>query len=399
MTAEGPATATGGRGRRSVFAAMLLLPLAVGVELVAFASGVLTDDLYDHRDAVLPRLDAEHLAVRRAAVDFVLGWVPRSPSTVAEENCLGEAIEYATDAWGARTYPGYSRDAVRVLAVGDSYTRGDEVPAAASYPARLAARLGVAVANLGVGGFGPTQALLHLERELPRYPAAHTVVLGIMYENVFRMRNSYRAVLYDKSDPVSFKPYMETDRLVPHPAADTFESLPAMHRYANERFDTDFWAKPRHRFPYTVSLAAALRTPYFVFRKLPKRARVVGRPEYAGVYRSPAFTEPLLLLLERFAEVARAHDVAAVALFLPRNRLDTTSAALFLDDPKTRSQLAAAGGLVVGDLGGAEVDWARFNLVEADGDDICHPSPDGYEAIAAFAAERAAQARAALTRR
>ncbi len=387
------------RGRSARFAGVLLL-LGVGVlELVAFASGFLAADLYDHRDAVLPRLDAAHLAARRAAIDPVLGWVPRSPSVTTEPNCLGTPIEYDTDDWGARTYPGYRRGGVGVVAVGDSYTRGDEVVGGESYPARLAERLGADVANLGVGGYGPTQALLRLERELPRYPEARVAVLAIMYENVFRMRNSYRAVLYDKSDPLSFKPFMEVGRLAPHPPAATFESVASARRHAATRFDVDFWAKPRHRFPYSVSLVSALRAPYFAFRKLPKRTRIWGRPEYVGVYRHPAFTEPLLRLLERFATVARAQEVAAVALFVPRNRLDTTSAALFLEASETRVRLAALPGLVTGDLGSATVDWARFNLEEPEGDDLCHPSAYGYDQIAAFAAERIGAARTAFSRR
>ena len=46
---------------------------------------------------------------------------------------------------------------------GNSYTHGDEVADDATYPAALERLLAVPVANLGVGGYEPEQALLKLE--------------------------------------------------------------------------------------------------------------------------------------------------------------------------------------------------------------------------------------------
>jgi hypothetical protein len=62
-----------------------------------------------------------------------------------------------------------ARDAV-VLVAGDSYTHGDEVADSASFPASLERVLQVPVANFGVGGYGPEQALLKLEGLIDRFP-------------------------------------------------------------------------------------------------------------------------------------------------------------------------------------------------------------------------------------
>ena len=78
---------------------------------------------------------------------------------------------------------------------------GDEVADSESFPASLEGILQVPVANFGVGGYGPEQAVLKLEGLIDRFPRARVVVLAIMYENVRRMVNSYRPVYY--GDPAS----------------------------------------------------------------------------------------------------------------------------------------------------------------------------------------------------
>jgi hypothetical protein len=54
----------------------------------------------------------------------------------------------------------------------------------------------VSVANFGVGGYGPDQAVLKVESLIDLFPRARVVVLAIMYDQVGRMVNSYRPVYY-----------------------------------------------------------------------------------------------------------------------------------------------------------------------------------------------------------
>jgi hypothetical protein len=72
-----------------------------------------------------------------------------------------------------------------------------------------------------------------------------------------------------------------------------------------------------------------------------------------------------------------------VAVFIPRNRHDTSSAAGFI--AAHREQIDA--DLLLGDVGQHPgVDWPRFNLQEPEGDNICHPSIYGYQMIAEYIA-------------
>ncbi len=104
--------------------------------------------------------------------------------------------------------------------VGDSYTHGSEVADDDAFPAQLAKILGLSVANHAVGGHGPVQAFLNLKEKIELYPKAKVVILGMMYENIFRMVNSYRPVLAEKSSAYRFKPYIENGRNSTEPGAE-----------------------------------------------------------------------------------------------------------------------------------------------------------------------------------
>ena len=72
-----------------------------------------------------------------------------------------------------------------------SFTDGGDVGDADTYPAALERILGVATANLGVGGYDPVQALLKLEAGIAHFPKARVAVLTIRDDDVMRMPNSY----------------------------------------------------------------------------------------------------------------------------------------------------------------------------------------------------------------
>lgn len=68
---------------------------------------------------------------------------------------------------GLRVQPHTAPPPPRVLAVGDSITFGEGVPADSTYPAVLERTLGVRVANAGVPGYASPQMLGRLRRYLP----------------------------------------------------------------------------------------------------------------------------------------------------------------------------------------------------------------------------------------
>jgi len=357
------------------------------LELFAFVTAKLVDedDLFDARQSVFDRYSATGLAEFRAKVaDPVIGWRNTGPAVHEEDNCLGRPIRYSYDATGARTYDGYDGRQAEVIVVGDSYSNGREVADNETYPARLSELLGVAVANHGVGGYGPTQSLLYLQQNVSRYPRARVVVMGIMYENLYRMVNSYRPVLYSGASDYALKPYMRDGRVVPHPGSQVFESLELFRRAAQKAFDEDFWARPVARFPYSFALLESLTSNNFKYRKLQREFRKLGKPEYFLIFANQDVRLNLIALLNEYASMAREWGVQPAVIFIPRNRFDTSSAAEFIAEHRA----SIDPHLLMGDVARFPgIAWEKFNLEEVDGDRICHPSPYGYQIIAKYITE------------
>jgi len=137
-----------------------------------------------------------------------------------------------------------------VLAVGDSFTFGDEVDDAETWPAQLERLLGQPVVNGGVFGYGFDQIALRAEQLLERIPA-EVLIVSIVAEDVLRCEFSYR---------YAWKPYFEIgdDGLVlnnvPVPTPDRAspgEALPRRALRASfladfvlRRLDLDGWSLP-----------------------------------------------------------------------------------------------------------------------------------------------------------
>jgi lysophospholipase L1-like esterase len=355
------------------------------VETAAFVASSALGDLFDDRERVIATLNAEGLrAFASDHGDPELGWSRRGPARVEDRDCRGNPVVYTFDAAGGRSYAGYDAAHARVIAVGDSYTAGAETSDDAAYPARLAARLGVAVANYGIGAYDPLQATLLLERQRALHPEADVAVLGIMYENLFRLVNGYRPVLYDDAMPYALKPHMAGGVAVAFPGPAALEDFDTFLAHASAAFDADFWARPRRAFPYAIAVLRGIASNTFLFRELQSNLRNAGIPEYALAFRAERFARELVGVLVRFDTAARERGLHPVAIFLPRNRFDTQSASAFLE--AHRADLPA--DLLVADAGTAPIDWSRYNLEVSDGDDldICHPSAYGYDALAEFVA-------------
>jgi hypothetical protein len=343
------------------------------------------DDFFDSRQSVFARLtDADLAKFKVQGGDAVTGWHSPGPYVRQEDNCLGVSIEYRYDAAGARLHDGFDAQQTEIIVVGDSYSNGDEVTGNETYPAKLAQGLGVSVANHGVGGYGPVQSLLNLQHNIARYPQAKVVVLGIMYENLHRMMNSYRPVLYSKSSDYTLKPHMSGGQLVLHPGERALENLEQFRPVADKAFDNDFWAKPVAGFPYLLTLGKSLSSNYFYYRKLQGSLRKLGRPEYFLTFEADEIRMNLIALLNQYASQAREWGAQPVAIFIPRNRLDTSSASEFI----AHSRADIDAGLLLGDVAAArDIDWDKFNQQEEGSDNSCHPSPYGYQAIADYIAQ------------
>jgi hypothetical protein len=369
-------------GKKIAFYLITFTLVLLVLEAIGYVSFFLTDDIYDHRNETQNKVDENELAdLKGKGLDPLLGWKYYGPMTVLDCNCQDLEVEYTFDQFGARVYSGYEGEGAEILVVGDSYTHGTEVRADDTFSAQLAEILNVSVANQAVGGYGPVQAFLNLKEKMHRYPKAKVVILGIMYENIFRMVNSYRPVLAHKSSPYRFKPYIQQGNIMPHPGEKTFKDVGSLEEQANRAFDDDFWAKPKHEFPFSVSFIRALASNYSYFKKLFRKLRKIGVPEYFIAYRSDDFSRELVSLLDQYATFAEQKNVRPVVVFLPRDKNDTKSVARFIE----RNRRLFHRDLLVADMGSAEMDWEKYNLLNAsDSNNIktCHPSPYAHKRIA-----------------
>jgi hypothetical protein len=120
---------------------------------------------------------------------------------------------------------------------------------------------------------------------------------------------------------------------------------------------------------------------YVYYKRLPRKLRKIGIPEYYLAYRSDSFSRELVSLLEQFTKFARKHQVEPVVVFIPRDKYDTKSVSQFIR--MNNDQLP--NDLLIIDVGEADIDWTRYNLLdrkEIDNINICHPSPYGHTKIA-----------------
>lgn len=162
------------RRKKFAFALVPLLVLAVLGEAAARALRATQKGgsfwVANHRVARLDRVRSAY----PVAHDALLGYVPK-PSAKGRENRWHTLV--SIDAAGLRENGAPRPTASRgVLAVGDSFTFGDQVSDAETWPAALERSLGEPVWNGGVFGYSFAQTVLRAERLLPTLPADRLVV-------------------------------------------------------------------------------------------------------------------------------------------------------------------------------------------------------------------------------
>lgn len=135
-------------------------------------------------------------SIGRVAYHPTLGWVPRSGPA-------GGGVTANVDAAGLRSNGRSISTAGRpILAVGDSFTFGDEVEDDETWAAQLEASLNKRVLNAGVGAYGIDQAVLRAEGLLDEHHP-DVVILSFISDNINRTEFSYYP--YGRG----WKPYFE----------------------------------------------------------------------------------------------------------------------------------------------------------------------------------------------
>ena len=158
-------------------------------------------------------------AAEQLMFDADLGWCPQPHSRVGEFD-----YDWAGARVGLRPLLRAGAGAQRrLLALGCSFTLGEEVAGSESWPAQLDALLPqTEVANLAVEGYGLDQALLRYRRD-GRPLEAEEVWIGLLPSAVLRTTTLYPPALQHHSSLALFKPRFVLDaherlRLVPNPA-------------------------------------------------------------------------------------------------------------------------------------------------------------------------------------
>jgi hypothetical protein len=189
-------------------------------------------------------------------VDADLGWCPQADT---------ERQYFAYDAHAARRssrpFPEASAIGVRrIVAVGCSFTRGDEVDAKEGWTAHLHDnRDDLDLANLGMGGYGLDQARLRMVRDgLPLAP--DEVWMGWTPAVSYRVTTVFPPCLRHESGSAAFKPRYRLNpggelELLPMPTPDlasfvaSFDDPDALYR---SLLETDDWVarSPEAFAPY-----------------------------------------------------------------------------------------------------------------------------------------------------
>jgi hypothetical protein len=372
--------------RRLFWAICVLLNLAaleLGLGLVASRyGGLFTGTVFGPPDDFIgnnldPASYREYLA---KVYHPTTGWENLKSTTRPRPNCLGAPTSFTVDDLGARLGSGAAEP--RILLVGDSYTFGDEVDDHQTYASRLQVLTGQGVVNYGVRGFGPLQARLLFEDKIRHHSSVDTVVLGVMYENIARMINSYRPVMHPYSREIfGFKPYIEirADGVIERANANgpTPKPFAEVRRLALRAMDSDYWARPAARFPYAITYSGAAFAPGFRHFVRQKLNRLFGTDELGHLYRDEDLSRGLAYVVATFVDSARKRGVRPVVMFIPMSGRDRVSV-----DPLIARLRQSHPKIGIHNAGHADIDWRRYTIKV----NHCHPSPYGHRALAAFLA-------------
>jgi hypothetical protein len=180
--------------KRAIFG-IITVAVALAAPLVGleFAMRVWRGQLFTFRSQLPP--PANRFATPRAEYDARLGWIPK-------RGAVGETggSSWSIDSAGLRRTGTIMAPAVRpILAIGDSFTFGDEVQDGETWPAQLQQELGIPVLNAGVFAYGIDQSFLRATQLLEQY-RPQAVVLAFIGHDVVRNEMLYYS---------AWKPYFE----------------------------------------------------------------------------------------------------------------------------------------------------------------------------------------------
>lgn len=257
------------------------------------------------------------------AFDADLGWCPRPDTSYPL---------YAYDWAGCRVatepLPHERTEGVRrIVLVGGSFTRGDEVGPTDSWAGRLDGLDDVEIANLGVGGYGPGQAILRWERDGAGL-APDEVWLGVCPAVTLRALTAYWPAMHHWKDSVATKPRFAMGSSGTVGGGQVLGRLPNPARSPEELVAL---LRDQERFLETVG-----RSDHWVDRVRPAYA-----PRGSHPFHHSGFGRLYLTLLESQGRDARAR------LADPEDELPVLLDALFAHFQELCDQAGVRGRIVV----------------------------------------------------
>ncbi len=273
--------------KKLLFACVALMLVAfVGLLIGEVAVRVSRGKLFS-TESVLRRNERAGNPVFKFSEDF--GWEP--VASVARPGKDGKS-RVTTDEHGLRVSGhAVSGDARPILAVGDSFTWGDEVDDDETWPAYLESILNRRVLNGGVAGYGVDQAVLRAEHLIDEHQPS-IVILSMIENDVRRCELKYR---YD------WKPYFMISgdglKLEGHPVPK---------------------AKPPTRLPWLREALGYSHLADVVLSKVAWRWWWFDGAEHEVHMDGP---KVVALLVDRLRAKAKAADAELIVLFQPSHTL------------------------------------------------------------------------------
>jgi hypothetical protein len=359
----------------SFAAIMLVIPLVFIEASCSWFSAHYGRQLFSYRNEYMRsvRIDEFQRFVASPYFDARLGWNnPKENSRVTRPNCVGEAIEYVYED-GARQTPGVSPGQAQVALFGESFTQGEEVGPDSTIASVLTHRHGLPTANYGVNAYDPLQAVEKFEDLVSRPHRFKVAVLTVMHENIWRVVNSFKPIYFPYYSDFYFglKPYVRHGEIAELAYPVAYEDF---LREVDQRFESDYWAKPERQFPYSVSTVRALFSVPFK-----ERIWALWYGRFRLDYESEELRKDLSAVIDRFVSAADAAAITPLVIFVPKERKTYR-----VSESYVAAENARLGRTLAYEFVDPGMDWTRYRL--ASHPDYCHPSPYGYARIADFVA-------------
>jgi len=140
----------------------------------------------------LPTLDAKALEkFSKKGMDPELGWVRKPYTTGQEKGRNGKSTQFTVNEFGARSNPGYDDKQPEISLFGDSYAFGRQVNDDQTWAHQVSKKIDKNILNFGVGNYGLDQAILRMERELPKRQSKLALIL-VVPETICRVQAMWK---------------------------------------------------------------------------------------------------------------------------------------------------------------------------------------------------------------